>query len=87
MTAQKRRMTELMASNAQLHKVLLEAHAHETELSTEAASLQVDLSTARIRETTLQTSLVKVRRVSDERLAQLETVAGDVVLFARAKLI
>ena len=80
-------MIELTASNAQLCKALAEACAHETELSVEAASLRADFSTTQIRETTLQTSLDEARRVGDERLAQLETVAGDAVLFARAELI
>ena len=50
------------------------------------ATLRVDLSTAQILETTLQTALDEARRVGDERLAQLETVAGDAVLSARAEL-
>ena len=79
-------MTELKVSNAQLRKALAEARADETELSVEAASLRADLCTARIRDTTLQTLLDEARRVIDEQLAQLETVAGDAVIAARAEL-
>ena len=46
MAAQERRMADLMASNAQLHKALAEACAHETELGAEVATLWADLSTA-----------------------------------------
>ena len=52
-TTQERREVDLTASNAQLPKALTEARAHETELGTEVATLRADLSTARIRETTL----------------------------------
>ena len=69
-----------------MHKALTEARAHETKLGTEVATLRAYLSTAQIRETTLQTSLDEARRVCDERLAQQEIVAGDAVLFARAEL-
>ena len=86
MATQERRKAELTASNAQLHKALSEARAHEIELSAEATFLRADLSTARIRETTLQTSLDEAMRVGDEHLAQLETVAGDAVLSTRAEL-
>ena len=79
-------MANLTASNAQLRKVLSEARTHETELGVEVTTLRADLSVAQIRETSLQTSLDKARRVGDERLAQLETMVGDVVLAARAKL-
>ena len=83
---QERRTTDLMAPNAQLRKALAEARAHETELGAVVATLRADLSTAQIREATLQTSLDKARRVVDEQLAQLETVAGDAVVAARAEL-
>ena len=73
-------------SNAQLRKVFAKAHAHETELGAEVATLRADLSTAQIWEATLQTSLDEARRVGEERLAQLETVVGDAVLSARAEL-
>ena len=86
MAAQERRAADLTVSNAQLRKALAEARAHETELGAEVATLRADLSTAQIRETTLQTSLDEARRVGEERLAQLETVAGDAVLSARAEL-
>ena len=84
--AQERRTADLTASNAQLRKALVDARAHESELGAEVATLWADLSTAQIRETTLQTSLDEARRVVDEQLAQLETVAGDVVVAARAEL-
>ena len=48
MAAQERRVADLMASNAQLHKVLIEARAHEIELGTEVATLRADLSAAQI---------------------------------------
>ena len=84
--AQERRTADLTASNAQLRKALAEARAHETELGAEVATLWADLSTAQIREATLQTSLDEARRVVDEQLAQLETVAGDAVVVAHAEL-
>ena len=83
---QERRTTDLMASNAQLRKALAEARAHETELGAVVATLRADLSTAQIREATLQTSLDEARKVGEERLAQLETMAGDAILSARAEL-
>ena len=69
-----------------MRKALAEARAHETELGAEVAILRADLSMAQIRETTLQTSLDEARKVGEERLAQLETVAGDAVLSAHAEL-
>ena len=86
MAAQERRTADLMASKAQLCKVLADARAHESELGAEVATLRAYLSTTQIREATLQTSLDEARRVVDEQLAQLETVAGDVVVAARAEL-
>ena len=86
MAAQECRAADLLASNAQLRKALAEARTHEIELGTEVATLLADLSTAQIREATLQTSLDVARKVGDERLAQLETVVGDAVLAARAEL-
>ena len=47
------RTTDLTASNAQLHKALTKARAHEIELGAEVATLRADLSTAQIQETTL----------------------------------
>ena len=85
MAVQERRTTDLTASNAQLRKELAEARTREVELGAEVATLRADLSTAQIRETTLQTSLDEARRV-DEQLAQLETVAGDAMVAARAEL-
>ena len=84
--AQERRTADLTASNAQLRKVLTDARAHEVELGAEVATLRADLSSSQIKETTLQTSLDEARRVVDEQLAQLETVAGDAVVAARAEL-
>ena len=69
MAVQECRTVDLTTSKAQLRKVLTEARAHETELGAEVVTLQADLSTAQIRETTLQTSLNEARRVSDECLA------------------
>lgn len=86
MTAQKHRMSELTTTNAQLHKTLTDVRTHETKLSVEAASLRADLYVAWTRDTTFQTSFDEVTRVSDEHLAQLETLVGDAVLSARAEL-
>ena len=83
---QERRTTDLTASNAQLRKELAEARTREVELGAEVATLRADLSLSQTRETTLQTSLDAARRVVDEQLAQLETVAGDAVVAARAEL-
>ena len=63
--AQERRKADLTVCNAQLRKALAEARAHETELSAEATTLQENLSTARIRETTLHTLLDEARRVGN----------------------
>ncbi|KAL5578058.1 hypothetical protein UlMin_019757 [Ulmus minor] len=85
-TAQERRAADLTTSNAQLRKALADARVHERELGAEVTTLRADLSTAQTREATLQTSLDEARRTVDEQLVQLETVAGDAVVAARAEL-
>ena len=77
---------ELAITNAQLRKTLSQVRTHETELEVEVASLRAELLAVGARETTLQSSLDKEMRVSKERLAQLEMVASDTLLFVRAKL-
>ena len=62
----------------------MEVHSDETELEAEVASVQVDLLTAHACEAALQSLLDK--KVSEERLAQLETIADDSVIYARAEL-
>ena len=86
MTTQERQAIELSATNAQLRNTLSQVHTHETELEVEVASLKDDLLVAIVRETTFQSLLDKERKVSDERLAQLERIADDSVLSAHAEL-
>ena len=78
--------TEFSVANAQLKKTLMEVCSHETELEAEVASLQDDFLTAHSREVALYSLLDKERKVNEERLAQLETIADDSIISAYAEL-
>ena len=88
MTTQERRTTELSTANALLRKTLAEVCSYKTELEAEVATLRGDLLAARARETVLLQSLLdEVKRVSNEWLAQLKTIADDSVLSACAEIL
>ena len=55
-------------------------------MEAEVAYLQANFLTAHTQEATLQSSLDEERRVSEERLAQLETIVDDSVHSTRAEL-
>ena len=86
MRVQEMRAMELSIANTQLQKTLSQVRTQEIELDAQISSLWAQLLAVGDQDTALQSSLVKERIVSEERLALLEVVAGDAMLSAHVEL-
>ncbi len=58
----------------------------EVETDVELSSVRAKITVEEVKVSTLQSSLKKKRKVSQERLESLDTVANDAVVAAHAKL-
>ena len=81
-----KRVAELQASNAQLWKTMSQMQARTVESKTELISCRAKLLATELQVTTLESSLEKEKKVSEERLAGLEMVVNDLVVCAHVEL-